>query len=187
MTHATTPPWIVTFTGRRFDYVSATPADVAIEDIAHALAMQTRWAGMSRSFYSIAQHSVEVSKLCRPKDALWGLLHDAAEAYVTDIPKALKHMPELAGFREVEERVLGLVAERFGLTLPIPESVHRADVVELATEAAALFDHHPENWHLRLGVRPRRVEMRPMTPREAEQTFMSRFLELDHARRKKSA
>src|ERR1035441_7448066 len=73
--------FIGTFSGLRFWPLDPDPDKILIEDIAHALAHQCRFGGHASKFYSVAEHSVHVSKLCAPKDALWGLLHDASEAY----------------------------------------------------------------------------------------------------------
>ena len=72
------------------------PDDVNIVDIAHSLAMQCRFTGHTKVFYSVAQHSVLVSKLlerrgCDHATVLWGLMHDAAEAYlVGDVATPVK-------------------------------------------------------------------------------------------------
>jgi hypothetical protein len=77
---------ITTFSGVLFRPLLPNPDDIRIADIAHALSQQYRFAGHTRTFYSVAEHSVRVSLLCRPDDALWGLLHDASEAFLTDVP-----------------------------------------------------------------------------------------------------
>ena len=66
---------ITTFSGVLFRPLLSNPDDIRIADIAHALSQQCRFAGHTRTFYSVAEHSVRVSLLCRPEDALWGLLH----------------------------------------------------------------------------------------------------------------
>ena len=77
-------------------WAGPNPDDIRIEDIAHALSNQCRFAGHAREFYSVAEHSVHVSQLCLPEHALWGLLHDASEAYLVDLPRPLKLLPEFA-------------------------------------------------------------------------------------------
>lgn len=103
--------WIQTYTGRRFFPLEPNPADVDIRDIAHALALETRFGGHSRVFYSVAEHCVRVSHEVEPPHALWGLLHDAAEAYLADVPRPVKaNWPE---FERTEQRVLTAVQEHF--------------------------------------------------------------------------
>ena len=63
---------ITTYSGNLFWPLLPNPADVRIEDIAHALSNQCRFAGHSHTFYSVAEHCVRVSQLCRREDALWG-------------------------------------------------------------------------------------------------------------------
>jgi hypothetical protein len=70
-----------TFTGRRVHSLSPSSDEIDIDDIAHSLAYQCRFLGHTDGFYSVAQHSVLVSQMVPEQDALWGLLHDAAEAY----------------------------------------------------------------------------------------------------------
>jgi hypothetical protein len=106
--------------------------DVCVDDIAHALAMQTRFTGHCRRFYSVAQHSVHVSHVCDRRDALWGLLHDASEAYLSDVSRPVKRLPEMSEYRSAEQRLLAVICERFGLPEAEPPSVKRAD-----TSAAA--------------------------------------------------
>src|ERR1039457_118422 len=86
--------FIGTFSGLRFWPLDPNPEKILIDDIAHALAHQCRFGGHASRFYSVAEHSVHVSRLCPPEDALWGLLHDASEAYLVDLPRPLKQLPE---------------------------------------------------------------------------------------------
>jgi 5'-deoxynucleotidase YfbR-like HD superfamily hydrolase len=116
---------IPTATGRRFDVLQPCARNIEIVDVAVGLAQHPRWSGQLTSFYSVAQHSVEVSRRCAPTDALEGLLHDASEAYLGDLASPLKHSPFLAGFREVEASVERAIAERFGTRVGKPASVAR--------------------------------------------------------------
>ena len=119
--------FIGTFSGLRFWPLDPNPEKILIADIAHALAHQCRFGGHASKFYSVAEHSVHVSQLCLPEDALWGLLHDASEAYLVDLPRPLKLLPEFAPYREAERRLQRAVALRFGLPPDQPE-IGRAHV-----------------------------------------------------------
>lgn len=125
------------------------PEEIHIEDIAVALSNLCRFGGHVREFYSVAQHSVHVAGLCGPEDALWGLLHDASEAYLGDIIRPLKRQDCFAEYRAAEERLMAAVCERFGLPLEMPESVRRADEVMLATEARDLKGVDLNTWSVR--------------------------------------
>ena len=138
-------PWLATYpTGTPFYPADPRVEDIHIEDIAQALSHICRYGGHVPTHYSGAQHSVLVSLLCereagRP-EARWGLLHDAAEAYLGDLIWPLKQVPELAApFARLEERILRLVAERFDLEWPMPEAVKWADLSIRAAEARDLL------------------------------------------------
>jgi len=124
--------WIQTYSGLRFYPARPTPEMITIGDIAQALSLEPRFAGQSLFHYSVAQHSILVSLHCDPADALWGLLHDASEAYLKDIPRPIKRM--LPGYKRLERRVQRVIAKRFGLPWPCPESVHVADTRILVNE-----------------------------------------------------
>ncbi len=166
--------WIQTFTGRAFDFADPQPDLVAIEDIAHALANLCRFSGHVRSFYSVAQHSVYVSERCDPADAMWGLLHDATEAYVADLARPIKRLPDLEAYRTLEQRVMHAVAAHIGLEPEMPESVREADDRMLATETAQLMGEPPRPWQDPAEVYPD-LRIAPFLPAEAEQLFSSRF------------
>ncbi|MFN9113590.1 MAG: phosphohydrolase, partial [Bacteroidota bacterium] len=70
--------WIQTFSGIAFWPLDPKPEHVRIADIAHALSMKCRYNGHTRKFYSVAEHSVLVSRHVPEEDALWALLHDAS-------------------------------------------------------------------------------------------------------------
>ena len=129
MTH-----WMQTYARVPFEPLQPVPDQIRIEDIAHALSMICRFGGHSRDFYSVAEHSLLVSYACDPKDALAGLLHDAAEAYVGDLIRPIKHLPQLYAYREAEDRLLAMILHREGLAPELPWSVHRADDAVLALE-----------------------------------------------------
>ena len=168
--------FIGTFSGLRFWPLDPNSAKILIADIAHALAHQCRFGGHASKFYSVAEHSVHVSQLCLPEHALWGLLHDASEAYLVDLPRPLKLLPEFAPYREAERRLQRAVAERFGLAPEQPASVTEADDTMLWIEAHSLLCSMPVE-----AVRDTRPPFEitdPLLPVEAERLFLARFKEL---------
>lgn len=123
-----------TFTGRRFWPLDPRPEDIDLRDIARALSMQCRWGGHVREFISVAQHSVLVAEHLPVGLALRGLLHDAAEAYLVDVPSPIKKY--LIGYGKIEARLLSVIGERFGIPYldVMTEEVRIEDVRALATE-----------------------------------------------------
>jgi hypothetical protein len=169
--------WIQTFSGACFWPLDPRPEDVNIIDIAHALSMKCRFGGHTKRFYSVAEHSILVSLFCDPPVALWGLLHDAAEAYSADVPSPLK--ASLAGWDDMEDRIMAAVAARFGLTGPEPEAVRYFDRAILTDERAALMTPCVRAWPPmpeRLGA-----SVYGWDPRRAEVWFLERFAELTTA------
>jgi hypothetical protein len=169
--------WAQTYTGGVFWPLDPRPADVRLLDIAHALAQTCRFGGHARFFYSVAQHSVLVSDICDEEDRLWGLLHDAAEAYVGDMIRPLKSLGIMANYRAIEQNVQEAICEKFGLPYGMPPSVQRADNVLLATEARDVMGGESRPWNLY--QQPLRcVELASWQPAFAEAQFLTRFAEL---------
>jgi hypothetical protein len=166
--------WIQTFTGQRFRPLEPDPSTIRIEDIAHALGLLCRFNGHCRFFYSVAEHSVRVSFLLPPELALAGLLHDAAEAYLGDLPRPFKMW--LPAFEEAENRLLRVILRHFGQSWPLADEVLRADDVLLATEMRDLMGEPPAPWDLR--QEPMVQHIIPLRAAQAEQAFIERFLEL---------
>ena len=163
--------WFQTYTSVMFWPLDPRANEVRIEDIAHHLSLLCRFNGAVRRFYSVAQHSVLVSEAIVHEQARWGLLHDAAEAYVGDMVRPLKlSMPD---YRAAEERVMRAVAERFGLTWPEPPAVKVADNALLMTERRDLMAPPPAPWTPR--ATPLAATIQAWSPIEAEARFLSRF------------
>lgn len=158
--------------GRLISLQDPAPSDIAIADIAQALAHQCRFAGHVREFYSVAQHSVLVSLLCAKPDALWGLLHDASEAYLNDLVRPVKRLPDLLGYLRLEARLMYIICLRFGLPFTMPESVRQAD-----EEALLLEQHTLVTWPGAIEEGPR-LPMEPWAPKHARAVFLGRFDEL---------
>jgi 5'-deoxynucleotidase YfbR-like HD superfamily hydrolase len=152
------------------------PEDVDIYDIVHALANQSRFGGHCTHFYSVAQHSVLVSMMCSSEDALWGLLHDASEAYLVDLPSPLKSCPEFAFYREAEANLMGVICDVFGLSREEPASIRVADKRVLATEARDLTMTEGRGWATR--SEPYEFHIKPWAPEVARAKFISRFHDL---------
>ena len=135
--------WIQTHTGKRFDVKNPRPESVDIRDIAHSLAMQVRFNGHCSRYYSVAEHSVSIAdwifeQTGDRKAAYAGLLHDASEAYLCDIPKPIK--PLLTNYDVLEEAVTSVIARALGFEYPFPATVKEADSRIILDERKALFD-----------------------------------------------
>jgi len=176
-------PFIETFTGTKFQPLEPHVGTIYIEDIAHALSQQCRFSGHTRRFYSVAEHSCRVSALLsswgEDEDIqLWGLLHDASEAYLVDLPTPLKTHPDIGeGYRRAERTLMRAICERFELPQREPSRVAIADAVMLATEVRDLMPNVKAHWEA-LVVRPDEVGISPWLPRVAEEVFLKRFFSL---------
>lgn len=169
-------PWIQTFTGRRFTPTNPNPDAIVIRDIAHALSLQCRFSGHVKSFYSVAQHCVLVSYICDRSDALWGLLHDATEAYLLDLAAPLKRSGKFDSFKEVEAKLTDAICKRFDLPLEEPPSVKKADIQLLVTEGRDLLTTVRSDWVV--NEKPLPFKIAPWSPDEAEDRYMERFFDL---------
>lgn len=172
--------WIQTYNSHKFYPMDPDNEEneIDIEDIAHALSMQCRFNGHCHTFISVAQHSCEVCDLVfaetRSKElALWGLLHDAAEAYLSDIPKPIKKY--LIGYEEAENTLLKKIIEKYGLIWPQPEIVSKYDMIMLLTEHEWLMGYSPDNWeaseYQALPMFPNLI----LQPQDAKLRFLWRF------------
>jgi 5'-deoxynucleotidase YfbR-like HD superfamily hydrolase len=125
----------------------------------------------------VAEHSVIVSHHVPPEDALWGLLHDGAEAYSADVSRPIKRcIPEWA---VMEAGIVKAICEHFGLPRQEPVSVKQADFSVLVDERNAIMSHCEREW----GSLPEPLGVRivGLSPSSAEKVFLDRFKELTRA------
>lgn len=139
------PGAISTISRRKVNPLTTSVANIDINDIAHALSRQCRYNGHTTGHLSVARHSIWVADRVRevlyrnprplPLDQrlqliLTALLHDAAEAYLGDLVKPLKHSEFGAAYLEAERDLEAKIARRFGLAREgdeWPELVMEAD------------------------------------------------------------
>lgn len=137
-------PWLQTYTGKTFFPGNPCPEDIDIIDIAVGLSRENRYNGHTKKPYNVAQHSIMVSRLVPPEYELWGLLHDASEAYIKDLTYSIKSM--LPEYKAIEKRILRVIIEKYGLEWPEPPCVKDADMIVLATEKRDLLGPSPRAW-----------------------------------------
>lgn len=169
--------WMQTYSGIAFYPYCPPIKSILLEDIAHALSLTCRYNGHTRSFYSVAEHAVLVSQSVPERDAAWGLMHDAAEAYIGDMVSPVKlHQPE---FRALEDELLACIAERFSLNRAgIPVSVHEADTRILLNERGALLRPPPQPWAIEKLEPLPGIYITGWSPETAERRFLARATEL---------
>ncbi len=185
--------WIqVGRSGRQFWPLDPRPEEVFIEDIICSLAKITRFNGHCISPYSVAQHSILVARQVNPEYALEAILHDGAEAFISDIPRPVKRYlvvaPEgihgevpFVPIEDVERRIMDCINVRFGVnsTEESRAAIHKADNQLLVTEARDLMQPlHPDwkiDWNL---AEPLPERIVPWSWQDAEQRFLDKFHEL---------
>ena len=170
--------FIQTHSGYRVSLLDPDPDDINIEDIAWSLAHQCRFGGHCKQFYSVAEHSMLVADLL-PRDLKFeGLLHDAAEAYILDLPSPLKQL--LPEYKSIENKFTFAIREAFGLgpeESRIKMMIKQADIIALATEARDLM-RNTEDWEILQDVKPRDGSVLAMPSFNAYTLFIEMFTEL---------
>ena len=156
-----TPDCIRTYTGKYINVFEPTLEMIDIVDIAHALSHVPRFGGHTANFYSVAQHSIAVSMKLPPEQQLAGLLHDATEAYLCDMPSPIKNrMPE---YKKIEDKLMVAIARKFGITYPFMQVLKDADKAMLETEWNCIV----------LNREP--FEFKHLSPTEAKKQFLELF------------
>jgi len=178
--------FIETYMGQRFTPLAPKADTILVEDVAHALSQQIRFSGHCELSYSVAEHCVRVAWRVKElggtkEEQFWGLLHDASEAYLVDLPTPLKRH-WLFGFfyRWAERRLMKAICRKFRMPVEQPQIVYTADAELLATEVRDLMPGLPEHWG-GLG-RPLREHIGPWSARRAEREFLMQFRFLEGER-----
>ena len=165
-----------TYTGIYVNPLDLKPSDIRIEDIAHHLSLICRFGGACDSFYSVAEHCVNISYiLSNAHLSIYGLLDDASEAYTGDVIRPIKYQLYNV-FSQIEERAYKAILEAMDLRQPdraTTEAIKRADNEMLATEAAQLMKSKGNGWN---GLpEPSNLKLDCYTPKVAESRFLDRF------------
>jgi len=125
--------WMETATGLKFYPFAPEPDMFRLEDITTSLSQQCRFNGHTKKMYTVAQHSLHVGNIVPPELRVYGLLHDAAEAYLSDIPSPIKkylavyHDEKIKKIQIFEKSVLRALCEKFGLDIEKFESPELID------------------------------------------------------------
>lgn len=172
-------PIILTHSGLHFNLLAPDPDLIEIEDIAHALSHLCRFTGHTRQLYSVAEHSVRVSRLVPPAYRLEALLHDAAEAYIGDVSSPLKAL--LPAYRGIEHNIDQAIRARFGLPLAQTHCVKHADLVMLATERRDLMSSDDTPWEMLQDIKPAPFQIFPTISSYARQAFLQCFADYQAA------
>lgn len=182
--------WIQTHSGRKFHVFRPSVEEVDFQDIARSLSQTCRFNGHTKRFYSVAEHSVVVAKTTQqlgtgaPRLILQALLHDAAEAYLSDIPTPVKiHLPEMVG---IENRILSVIMNKYDLPFPLHQKIHLADIAVLLVEKKEVLNNYMYwGWEDEGNIAnnpiistilrtPPKIDM--LTPKKAEIEFLGMFL-----------
>lgn len=141
----------------------ARPEDIVLDDIAVPLSRMCRYGGHCKEFYAVTDHSVwvmdRVPKQMGPAVQLAALLHDAAEGYMRDIPRPVKHSPQMDEYRRVEAFVQLAIYQAFGSAVMQAAEYYGATIKELdnlalATEKRDLVVEGRGRWKGVEGVLP---------------------------------
>jgi 5'-deoxynucleotidase YfbR-like HD superfamily hydrolase len=159
---------IRTFSGEYLSVFEPTPEEIHIEDIAHALSNQSRFAGQCKRHFSVAEHCIYISKFVPDHLKFEALMHDASEAYLVDMPSPIKSL--FPQYKEIENLLMGVIAKKYNFSWPVHPLVKEADHIGLVYEWKnnVLTDNFKND--------------RPLTPKQAKKKFLELFEEYQKLR-----
>lgn len=181
----TSKDWIQSWTGVAVPLRDPQPEHIRVADIAHHLSQVNRFTGATDRPYSVAQHSVYVARraggwdgkgYARVAEGRLGLMHDAPEAYVTDVSSPLKHLIRDL-YAPLEEGFMVAIALRYNLEVSetIEAAVRRADLEALVAEHRDLMGPCEREWNMDGFPEPPRDTIVPLISRQAECAFLREF------------
>lgn len=103
--------------GRLVDLQNPKITDIFFDDIAWSLSRQIRYNGHIPYNYTVARHSIIMSYYVAEEHAMEALLHDAGEAYMSDVVNPLKKL--FPAIEEMEDRITALIMKKYHPTLVI--------------------------------------------------------------------
>lgn len=130
-------PYIELVTGGRF-YYNKPVWDIGA--IAHSLSLQCRFTGQCRKFYSVAEHSVLVSRIMEDLglgDPMEGLLHDGVESVLADVARPAKQL--LKDYKSLDKALDATLRKTFALPETMSEGCMHADSIAVLLEAKELM------------------------------------------------
>ena len=168
--------YITTYTGQHFYPLEPEYDKIKIEDIAHSLSMLCRANGHYRYFYSVADHAIDCAAEARERCMgnymiMLCLLHDAAEAYISDIPRPVKH--DLNGIYDIEERLADIIYIKFAGRKPTEsefDAMRKIDDSMLYHEFRANMGEE-----LKYGEIVSKRSFKSRNPEESEKEFLDIF------------
>lgn len=184
-THMNHRAWMRLPSGSRLDLINPDPHAWTHADLATRLSRTARWGGEScwPVPLSVAQHSLLVLELRRAQsptplttlDELQEVLHDAEEGFLGfDCISPLKQALG-APFAEVEARLSGAIAQRYGLppwSEPAYASHKQADHTAAACEAVHCVGWQPVEVRTVLGISAEVLDDDPLARRYGDTPWM---------------
>lgn len=166
--------------GATFDYLK--PANWKFDPVvvARSLSKICRYTGHSKVFYSVAQHSVLVSRLVNPEHAFAALFHDAAEIFMGDCNSPLKQL--LPDYKALEHKIEQAIFPIIGIPYPSAAAIKMVDI--------ALREHEQRDF-MYIDTKPLKNfpsgyevpnPIRALEHEEAFKEFMARYYELVNLR-----
>lgn len=143
-----TEPYVETQSGKLVHFLNPQEGEIDIEDIAYSLANQCRFNGHGGGFFSVAEHSVGVALRLPSHLQLAGLLHDASEAYLADLPSPVKTHIGIE-YSDIERNLQDHIYRNFDCLNSYAThhiQVKSADMAALRTEAHYLMKSQGLHW-----------------------------------------
>ncbi|MDD6466847.1 MAG: phosphohydrolase [Erysipelotrichaceae bacterium] len=168
-----------TYTGKQFSVFHPEIERIDICDIAHALSLLCRGNGHVKHFYSVGQHCINCALLAKARGysipvQFACLLHDASEAYMSDVIRPIKK--ELPLYQEIEEHLLEVIFQRYG----IAEYINHSQVKEIDDD---LCNYDLKHLIGVKGIETKELEYEPdltcYAPNVIEERYLALFQQLN--------
>lgn len=181
--------WSQTHHGAAVNLLNPDPKTIGFLDISRHLSRIVRYGGGGDPAITVAEHCVLGSRAVDRNIALEFLMHDAHEAYTSDIPYpmivavqciCMKYGMYADPIAIIKDRVQKAIDRKWslkndGLT---GTAIKEADARMLQTERQQILGPPPQPWSLPDSVLPYDLVIEGWPPEHAELEFRSTFIEL---------